>query len=298
MGFWTGEVVLLTLGGLLFLCLLLYTSFSASGKKIRSEDEVWDETLSEGNAEPPKWWFFLFLGMIIISCVYLVHYPGLGSYREVLAWTQYKQYQQAEELYNERFQTSHNQWAQASFVDLAANEQAMNTAANLFIDNCSSCHGRDGTGQANMFPDLTDDVWQWGDTAEQIHMSIAQGRQAVMTSQLAQLGGPQGVAAMADNVRALAGLAQPVATDVASAVAFAPVCSACHGVNAKGNPALGAPNLTDGTWLYGSDREDIIATLTYGRNGVMPAQEQRLGIARTRLLAAWVIAGQVAEMIR
>lgn len=84
-GFWSGWVVVITVTGLFFLGALLYFVAGPPGRAIKSEDEVWDSDLREGNAEPPKWWFFLYLSMIIFSCAYLVLYPGLGSWKGTLA---------------------------------------------------------------------------------------------------------------------------------------------------------------------------------------------------------------------
>ena len=53
-------------------------------------------------------------------------------------------------------------------------------------------------------------------------------------------------------------------------------CAACHGADGTGNPLLGAPNLTNGIWLYGGTREQIAHTLRVGRNGQMPAFNETL----------------------
>ena len=52
--------------------------------------------------------------------------------------------------------------------------------------------------------------------------------------------------------------------------------------------SAGAPNLTDNIWLYGGDRETIRETLRYGRAGVMPQWESKLGNERIMLLAAYI----------
>src|SRR5690606_3965569 len=52
-------------------------------------------------------------------------------------------------------------------------------------------------------------------------------------------------------------------------------CAVCHGSTAKG--AQGFPNLTDNDWLYGGAPENIKHTLTYGRQGAMPAWGAVLG---------------------
>ncbi len=77
---------------------------------------------------------------------------------------------------------------------------------------------------------------------------------------------------------------------------FQMVCAACHGIDGTGNPMLGAPNLTNDIWLYGGDAETITATLTNGRNGMMPAQADILDLDQRRLVAAYVLSlSQQAE---
>lgn len=287
-GFWSGWVILLTVLGLAFVCGLLWTS--ARGRHIRAEKSVWDETLREGDSPPPQWWFALFLVLIIFSCAYLVLYPGLGGYRGTLGWTQYKQYEQAREYYDERFGAAREKWRAASFAEIAADDSAMRTASVLFAENCAGCHGRDGRGQANMFPDLTSGAWQWGGDEQSVYTSVAQGRRALMPPQTAILGGEEQVRAMAAYVQNRLRDA-----DTPAAAKFAQVCAVCHGAEGKGNPLLGAPDLTDDVWLYGGDQEALMESLTRGRGGVMPAQLERLGEARSRLLAAWLATGKIKE---
>ncbi len=64
-------------------------------------------------------------------------------------------------------------------------------------------------------------------------------------------------------------------------------CSACHGREGQGNSVLGAPDLTDGDWLYGSSGEQITTTLHDGRHGVMPPW-QALGDLAIRDLVQYV----------
>ena len=63
---------------------------------------------------------------------------------------------------------------------------------------------------------------------------------------------------------------------------------ACHGPEAKGTQVLGAPNLTDKTWLYGGGEPTVVETITNGRNGHMPAWKDILGPAKIHLLTAYV----------
>jgi cytochrome c oxidase cbb3-type subunit 3 len=52
-------------------------------------------------------------------------------------------------------------------------------------------------------------------------------------------------------------------------------CAQCHGSDAGGTK--GYPNLRDGDWLYGGNPETIVASITEGRNGIMPAFGPSLG---------------------
>ncbi len=69
---------------------------------------------------------------------------------------------------------------------------------------------------------------------------------------------------------------------------FAENCASCHGDLGKGNVELGAPNLTDKIWLYGSDEATIIETVTNGRAGVMPAWGGRLDPATIKAITVYV----------
>jgi cytochrome c oxidase cbb3-type subunit 3 len=166
----------------------------------------------------------------------------------------------------------------------------MRSAARVFSSNCSSCHGGDAAGQAQRFPDLTDDAWQWGSDESQIIETIHAGRQAAMPGWLAAAG-EAGVGQVADYVLALShGDADAKAVDGGRAV-FQQFCVACHGPDGAGNPLLGAPALNDAAWNYGSERAQLVELIANGRNGVMPAFGERLDETQIRLLAAWLKSG-------
>ena len=55
-----------------------------------------------------------------------------------------------------------------------------------------------------------------------------------------------------------------------------------------GDTSLGAPNLTDGFWIYGGDRETIYETLYGGRQGHMPHWSDRLSPLQLQILALYV----------
>ena len=157
----------------------------------------------------------------------------------------------------------------------------------LFASNCSVCHGSDAKG-AHGFPNLTDNDWIWGGDAETIKVTILKGRNAAMPGWEAALGN-EGVKNVAGYVRSLSGLKNPEGINLeAGQQSYNTMCVACHGPEGTGNHLLGAPNLTDKTWLYGSSFSQVQQTIRHGRNGQMPAQENFLGNDKVHLLAAYV----------
>jgi cytochrome c oxidase cbb3-type subunit 3 len=248
---------------------------------------VWDDDLEELNNPMPRWWLWLFYGTVIFSVIYLVLFPGLGRYEGALGWSSEGQYEQqmarASAAFNERF----GELAARPLPELANNEDALRMGRNLYAHNCSTCHASDARG-AQGYPNLTDDHWTWGSQPEQILTSIHQGRRAAMPGFGAVLD-DEAVTRTATYVQQLAGETVDSSMAAAGKQHYDMVCSACHGVDGKGNALLGAPNLTAGIYIYGSDRDTIEYTIRNGRNGIMPAQADLLGEARTRLVAAYVL---------
>jgi cytochrome c oxidase cbb3-type subunit 3 len=137
-------------------------------------------------------------------------------------------------------------------------------------------------------------VWHWGGSVEQVTQTVLSGRQAAMpswTETLTSMGGPNAADDVTTYVLWLTD-ASLLATNADSIARggklFGAVCSACHGPEGRGNEALGAPNLTDGYWMYGRSRAAIREGIERGRNGTMPAQQPLIGEMRARLAAAYV----------
>jgi len=247
---------------------------------------VWDQDLREYNNPLPKWWLWLFYITIAFGLLYLALFPGLGNFAGMKGWTQSGQYAQERAAVETRAAQLLAPLAALPVAELVNNEQAMSTAHNLFQQNCAQCHGSDGGG-AQGFPSLADADWQWGSDADSVVATIAQGRIAAMPAWGQVLGEP-GVDEAVAYVQALSGQPADATLAAAGKVRFEQVCAACHGVDGRGNPLLGAPNLTDGVWLYGGDAATLKATLLNGRNGQMPAWDGKLGEQRIKLLAAYV----------
>jgi cytochrome c oxidase cbb3-type subunit 3 len=240
----------------------------------------------ELNTPLPRWWLHLFNITIVFAIAYLVLFPGLGNFAGVLGWTQEEQYEEEMAAAEVAQQAIYARYSEMSPEALKADAAAMGTAGRLFRQNCAMCHGSDGRG-ATGFPNLADDDWQWGGSFEQIMYTLENGRMAAMPPWVAVLG-EDGTQEVVQYVLQLSGQdADPQLASVGQA-RFQTVCMACHGMDGKGNQALGAPNLTDDIWLYGGDASDIEYALRNGLNGVMPAFGESLSEERRRLLSAYV----------
>ena len=123
----------------------------------------------------------------------------------------------------------------------------MNVASGLFEEHCSACHGINAQGQASLFPNLSDGVWQWGGSAQQIEQTLRNGRNAVMVSWLTALGGEAQLQSLAEYVL---GMSQGADSSHPGKLYYDRFCIACHGPNGDGNALLGAPRLNDDIWLY------------------------------------------------
>ena len=288
--FWGGWVVVITIVTLIGLVWLTVSVYFARDASADVAEQVWDETLREGSTPAPLWWFWLILGLLAVSVVYLILYPGLGTYRGALRWSQGGQIAASIASYEERFGPERNRIAETAVQTLRGDADAMRSAWHVFNNHCTACHGPDARGQAQLFPNLADADWQWGSEEGQLAQTITLGRQAVMPPWQAVLG-DQGVAQVADYVLALA------AGDTASGAPneggrlFQLYCSACHGPDGTGVAALGGPALNDDIWLYGNTAPAVRTSIAMGRNGVMPAFGERLDATQIKMLTAWLSTG-------
>jgi cytochrome c oxidase cbb3-type subunit 3 len=229
----------------------------------------------------------LFIITVLFGAAYLIVFPGLGNFSGTNRWSSVGTYEAEVQEQRLRFENRVAALRGKTLEQLAADPDAMATARNLFGANCSTCHGSDARG-ARGFPNLTDRDWLYGGDDQAIYETIAHGRHGMMPALGAVLGAA-GVNEVASYVMSLSGRKAPADWVAAGKERFAMVCSGCHGADAKGNPAVGAPNLTDSTWLHGGDFETIRATITSGRDSRMPPHEMTLGDSKVRLLAAYVL---------
>src|SRR4029078_1761656 len=126
---------------------------------------TWDEDLTEYDNPLPRWWAWLFYLTIAFSLGYLVLYPGLGSYKGTLGWTQLGQLEDENKVANAEFGPLYDKFAKLPVETLAKSGEAIAVGQKLFLNYCSQCHASDGGGSRG-FPKLTDKDWLWGGTQE------------------------------------------------------------------------------------------------------------------------------------
>lgn len=284
---WTWFIAIITalnIGGSLWL--LLATSRVHAGEG-ETTGHVWDGDLREYNHPLPRWWLWLFVITIVFAVGYLVAYPGLGSFKGSLGWSQQSQWEKEVAAADAAAATVYARFEGRTPAALAGDPAAMEIAGRLFGNNCATCHGADARG-APGFPNLTDGDWLHGGTPEVIHATIANGRIGVMPP-WGEMLGPQGVEQVVAYVQSLSGQSSDAALAAAGKDRFMQICAACHGPDGRGQQALGAPNLTDNIWLYGGSADAIRTTIVKGRQNQMPAHLDLLGETRVRLLTGYIL---------
>jgi len=286
---WSWYIVVLTIANVAgVVWLLLATAKRKPGEPDDSTTgHTWDEDLTEYNHALPRWWFGMFLLSVLFGAGYLFFYPGLGANAGTLGWTSAKEVKADLDENSRKLETVFARFRDQPIDILERDAQALTLGHNVFANNCAACHGSDARGAKN-YPNLTDADWLYGGAPDQVLTTILGGRSGTMPPLGAALG-EQGVNEVANYVLSLSGGAADAALAEAGKARFA-LCAACHGADGKGNPAIGAPNLTDNIWLYGGALDDIKTSIRNGRNGKMPAWEATLGKDRVRLVAAWVLA--------
>jgi cytochrome c oxidase cbb3-type subunit 3 len=247
---------------------------------------VWDEDLTELNTPMPRWWMGLFYLTILFAVGYLVLYPGLGSYAGKLGWQSSAEYKLEVTQANANYGPLFEKYLTQDLKDVARDPQAHAIGQRLFLNYCAQCHGSDARGNKG-YPNLTDGDWLYGGEPSVIKETIMKGRNGQMPPMGAALGTDKDIENVAHYVRSLSGLtADPV--KVAFGKPKFGACAACHGADAHGNPALGAPNLSDKVWLYGGSADTVMETIRKGRNNTMPAWGEFLGEGKAHVLAAYV----------
>lgn len=287
--FWPVYIGVITIVSILACAILLWslsTRRVAGGTAPNVTGHVWDGDLEEYNNPLPRWWIWLFYLTIVFAIGYLALYPGLGSYPGLLKWTSRGEFEADQAEASKAYQPIYAKFAAMSIPDVARDPQAREMGQRLFLNYCAQCHASDARGGKG-FPDLTDKDWLYGGDPETIVATITNGRTAMMPA-WGKILGDEATHNLAEYVASLSGATHDAARAARGKEVFATTCVACHGPEGKGNPAMGAPNLTDAIWLYGGSNAALLESIGKGRNGVMPAWGEFLGPDKIHVLAGFV----------
>lgn len=287
--FWGVYIAVVVIVGLVGLTYLLFSQSKTTvkkGEEVQITGHIWDDDLAEYNNPLPRWWMLMFYLTLIFAAVYLVLYPGLGTWKGIRGWTSVGQYKEEKAVAEAKYQPLYDKYLKQDIKAVAADPEAQAMGKRLFQTYCVQCHGSDARG-AKGFPNLTDNDWLYGGDEKTIHTTIAAGRIGQMPAFGAAFGEDK-VKDVANYAMSLSGKKHDADRAARGKETFTAVCAACHGPDGKGNQAMGAPNLTDNVWLYGGTEKTIIETVTNGRNNQMPAWKDFLGDGKVHLLTAYV----------
>jgi cytochrome c oxidase cbb3-type subunit 3 len=269
---------------------------------VETTGHEWDG-LRELNNPAPRWWLWVFYVSCIWAVGYWVVYPAWptlsGATKGTFGWTQFTKLEAEQAEIAARQEVYMGKFKASDFATIKNDPElyafAVAGGKAAFKDNCATCHGTGGAGGVG-YPNLNDDDWLWGGTIEDIYQTlqfgIRSGHDEARMSQMPAFGADgllkkDEVEAVVDYVLTLSG-GKPKATQEQGAAIFQTNCSSCHGADGKGMRDFGAPNLTDGIWLYGGDRDTVYKTVFNARAGVMPYWKGRLNEDTIRQLTMYV----------
>jgi cytochrome c oxidase cbb3-type subunit 3 len=283
-------IVLVAINVLGCVWLLWWTGRSrgVTGSDGDTTGHAWDDgAIREYNKPLPRWWLNLFYLTIVFSIGYLVWYPGLGSFAGTSGWTSRAQHDAERDRAEQALAPLFARFESMPIPDIARDPDGLRLGRSVFANHCATCHGSDARGALG-FPNLTDTAWHWGGDPDAILTSVLAGREGVMPPLGAVLGSDLAITEVAVYVQSLSGQKVSAGLAAAGKRRYDTLCIACHGADGTGTQALGAPDLTDQAWVYGSSVEAIREGIIKGRHGQMPAHAQIIGPIRARLVAAWV----------
>jgi cytochrome c oxidase cbb3-type subunit 3 len=285
---WSLYITTISLLGIVACLVLLWVT--ARKKSVGNADNttghVWDEDLREMNNPLPLWWVGLFVLSVIFGLCYLWLFPGLGNYKGSKSWTSQSEYTSEMADAEKALAPLYASFDAMTVEQLAKDPKAMAIGERLFMNNCAQCHGSDAQGTKG-FPNLTDGDWLYGGDPATIKATITQGRQGVMPVMAQAVGSPKEISEVAHYVLSLSDSPHDSLKAAAGKAKFT-VCASCHGMDGKGNPAVGAPNLTDKIWLHGWGEQAITQMVNNGKVNVMPAQKDRLSVSQIHVLTGYV----------
>lgn len=258
--------------------------------KPEDTSHVWDGDITEYNKPLPRWWINLFYITIAFGVGYLIWYPGLGNFAGYGKWSSRGEHAQIKASEDAKLRETFRPYDGQPISTLARDPQALALGRAIFNNTCATCHGSSAQGAIG-YPNLRDDIWHWGGSPDRVLETVLDGREGVMPewgTVLTGMGGEHAAISVVSYVRSLSHGSSNDYLAVQGKRLYDGICVACHGVDGKGKPELGAPDLTDDYWLYGDSTEALLQSINKGRHGVMPAHRGLLGETRSRLAAAYV----------
>ena len=269
---------------------------------VETTGHEWDG-IRELNNPLPRWWLWTFYATIVWAISYTVFYPAwpmlTDATKGVLNYSSRGEFasdmvsaKAAQSVINDRI-------ANASLEQILADPQltqyATAAGAAAFRVNCIQCHGTGAAGGAG-YPNLNDDDWLWGGSADAIHQTIAHGIRfaddgETRVSEMPAFGEilkPDEIRQAAAYVVSLTGTPRDPSMVQPGRQVFMDNCASCHGENAQGNRDLGAPNLADAIWLKVNGETEIAEQIRQPKHGVMPAWQARLGDSTVKELTVYI----------
>ncbi len=269
--------------------------------EVETTGHSWDG-IEEYNNPLPRWWLWTTYLTIIWGIGYAIAYPAIplpgGATPGVLGYSSRGDVAADIAEVNARNEPLVERINQLELAAIASDEEvggfAINGGRAVFQTFCAQCHGSGAAG-AKGYPNLIDDDWLWGGSIEDIHLTIENGIRYeanldTRTSQMPAFGeflSKEDIGQLVEYVGSRSGINGAVETEDGKNL-FLDNCAACHGDDATGDRFVGAPNLTDAIWLYGSDPETLTETITKARFGVMPAWTGRLSESQIRQAAVYI----------
>ncbi len=265
----------------------------------------WDG-IKELDTPMPRWWLWTFYACIVWAVIYSILMPAWplvnGATPGLLGYSSRVNVETELQAVREANAPMTDQIMEVSLDQIADNDElerfAMAGGGAVFRNHCSQCHGAGGQGALGGYPNLLDDDWLWGGSLDEIYQTILHGIRYeadpdTRFSQMPAFGDileEEEINNLVQYVLSLSGADHDATMAASASEAFLDNCSACHGEDGKGLTDLGAPNLTNGIWLYGGDEASLNSTITYSRYGIMPSfsLNNRLTDADIRKVSVYV----------
>lgn len=265
---------------------------------------TWDG-IGELNTPLPRWWLWTFYATVLFSIGYTIAYPAWPLINTattgVLGWSSRGELAKSMEA-ADAAQANRIAAIEATDVtDILADSDlrtfAIAGGSAAYKVNCVQCHGSGAQGSRG-YPNLNDDDWIWGGSADEIYQTILHGIRFeadddTRFGEMPAFGSDElltreQVSDVAWYVRQLSDQEFDQQAAARGEELFVDNCAACHGDVGEGIRETGGPNLSDAIWLYGGDHAEIVAQINRPSHGVMPGWKDRLNDVTLKQLAVYV----------